>query len=180
MLYHFYDHDQYSIQPQNRKLLEKEIGYLRIKLSTSWEVFCKERAWQKRKRRVMFSISSRNGERKCNQESALSKKDANSYSPKIGFMTPGSEEGNWFRMEDSEEKTVNITLVCCERRVIKTPIVKIIGSAIAIPFLSWKIKSDLHPMPLSLIVPILGRIASTWVRMKWHSYTNQECKDSNT
>lgn len=74
---------------------------------------------------------------------------------------------------------MEITLVGSKGRVVKSPVADIVACTVAIPFLDWQIKGDLHPMSLCLKVPILGRISRTRIRMEWYSHSHQKCKHGN-
>jgi len=81
-------------------------------------------------------------------------------------MASGSEKSNGMRMEESKKMAMNETLVGSERWVVKSPIAEIIGGAVSVPFLDWKVSGNLHPMPLSLVISKLWRVGSTRVRVQ--------------
>jgi len=81
-------------------------------------------------------------------------------------MTSGSEKSYGIRMEESKKKAMNETLVRSQRWVVESPIAEIIAGAVSIPFLHRKVSGNLHPMPLSLVVPKLRRVAITRVRVQ--------------
>lgn len=101
------------------------------------------------------------------------------YAPKIGFMAPWSIKWNRVRMEESEEKTMNITLIGGKGWVVKSPIAEIIGGAIAIPLLNWKIECNLHPMSLCFKITILGWSSSTRIRVNRYSRSHQKCSHTD-
>ena len=101
------------------------------------------------------------------------------HKPQIGLMATRTEKRDRFRVKESEKKAMEVTLVSSKRRVVKTPVAKIIRSTISIPILDWKIKSDFHPMPLSFKISILWKVSCTRIRMYWNSYSHQKAKNSN-
>lgn len=55
-------------------------------------------------------------------------------------------------------------LVGGERGVVEAPVGEIVGAGVAVPLRRRSMQSDLHPMPLSLVVAILRRGSLAGVR----------------
>lgn len=83
------------------------------------------------------------------------------HKPQIGLMATRAEKGNRFRVKESEKKAMEVTLVSSKRRVVKAPVTEIVRATISIPILDWKIKRELHPMPLSFKISVLWRVSGT-------------------
>lgn len=63
-----------------------------------------------------------------------------------------------------EEKTMCVALIGGKRRIVESPIGKIIVGAVTVPLRRRNVKCDLHPMPLRLVITILRRSRFSRVR----------------
>ncbi len=77
------------------------------------------------------------------------------------FITSGCMKCYCSRFNSIQKNTMHKALVCCKRRVIKSPVPQIIICSVLVPLLDWSVNCDFHPMPLSFIVSIFGRHCST-------------------
>ncbi len=77
------------------------------------------------------------------------------------FITSGCMKCYCSRFNSIQKNTMHKALVCCKRRVIKSPVTQIVFCSVLVPLLHWSMNRDFHPMPLSFIVSIFGRHCST-------------------